>query len=650
MNLTKSAELIIKIRVFEEKILDLFSQNKLSGTTHTCIGQEAVAVAALSYISKGDHVFSNHRCHGHYIAYGGSSKALLSEIMSKSNGLCQGRGGSQHIRFNEFYSNGIQGGIVPGALGMAFADKLNNNNTITIVFIGDGTLGQGIVYECFNMASLFKIPILFIIENNQYAMSTSVNSAVSGTIAERSKAFGIKTEEITSNDIEVLDEIFKKAICHVKEDHSPFCQIVNTYRLSPHSKGDDHRDVNEINTWKTKDPIAYLEMKLGKDFCENIKEKYQHQMQDFINEIEKEDYLYVKKYTDDYNKSISWKDSNESFLANNNEKVLVHIRSALEELLESEKNIVILGEDISDPYGGTFKVTKGLSERYVGKIINTPISESCIAGTGVGMAMNGIKPIVEIMFGDFISLCFDQLLNHAVKYGWIYGSNINIPVIYRVPMGGGRGYGPTHSQSLEKFLVGIPFLKILALSTLFDVKKLFRFAVSGCKTPLIIIENKKMYGERTRKCTNGRIGNFYVEEVKQCTFPSIKLSLDKNMKCDVGIITYGGMVELAMEAAEELMLRDEISIEIIVLSQISPVPKEDIMTLLTSDIVGTLEEGTLANGIGAELISILSETRKASKFFRLGTQDCPIPNGSILEEQVFPNKKDIIDIIKKYND
>ncbi len=645
----KQAENIIKIRVFEEEILDLFSQNKLSGTTHTYIGQEAVAVAVMNYIKENDKVFSNHRCHGHYLAYGGDIKSLLAEIMSKQSGLCQGRGGSQHIHYKNFYTNGIQGGIVPNALGMAWADKLLEKDGITVVFLGDGTLGQGIVYESFNMASLYNIPILFVIENNKYAMSTSTDDAVSGSIIKRAQAFDIECSEVESNDISILDSHFEKAVEYIRQNNKPFCQIVHTYRLAAHSKGDDTRDKTEIDDWRKKDPIIYVENTFGKKFCEDLKKKFRKEIQDIIIKLEKENNIEIEIKSKNTKKT---RNKPVSFLnREDNKKVLTCINNSLDKLMLKYKNIILLGEDIRNPYGGAFKVTKDLSHKYPDRVINTPISEAAIAGSGVGLALNGIKPIIEIMFGDFVTLCFDQILNHATKYQWIYGSDIELPLIFRLPMGAGRGYGPTHSQSLEKYLVGIPQISILATSNIFDIEKLYCYAIENCKSPLIIIENKKMYGNKLYKTENSKIMQFDVIESFCNNFPSVKLSLDKENKADVTIITYGGMLDEALEASLTLMIQDEIQLDIIVITQLSPIPMEDLNLLINSDYIGTLEEGTICNGIGAEIISKLAEKNIGKNYFRLATPDFPIPNGIKLEQQIIPNKNTIIDKVRSlYNE
>jgi TPP-dependent pyruvate/acetoin dehydrogenase alpha subunit len=263
---------MLVIRKFDELLLNMFSKGELSGTTHPYFGQEAIAVAAMHCLTEDDIVISNHRCHGHYIAKTGDVEGLLSEIMGKSGGICKGRGGSQHICNKNFYTNGIQGNMIPVASGMAYAEKMSGSRAITTVFIGDGTLGEGALYETYNLISLWSIPILIVVENNQYAQTTHISNNLAGSILKRSTAFNIKSNEIESNDVEVLAPIFEKAVEFVREEQKPFVQIVHTYRLGPHSKGDDFRDSEELNQWKKKDPILLTSAKIDSKSVKNIEE------------------------------------------------------------------------------------------------------------------------------------------------------------------------------------------------------------------------------------------------------------------------------------------------------------------------------------------------------------------------------------------
>ena len=278
---------MVLIRQFEELLINLFSKGKLFGTTHTYVGQEAIAASVMENLNKNDIVFSNHRCHGHFLAKENDPKGLLAEIMGRKDGVCGGRGGSQHLQKNNFYSNGIQGGIVANALGMAFREKYKKTNNIVTVFIGDGTWGEGIVYESLNMAALWKVPLFMVVENNRYAQSTPLELNLSGSIKKRIEAFDIEANEVESNDVTVLYPQFQKAIQFVRKRKKPFVQIVNTYRLNAHSKGDDDRPKEEINAWWSKDPLQYVEKKLESDVTEKIKKSIKNKLSSIEKKVDK---------------------------------------------------------------------------------------------------------------------------------------------------------------------------------------------------------------------------------------------------------------------------------------------------------------------------------------------------------------------------
>lgn len=264
---------MVLIRRFEERILELFNKGDLFGTTHTYIGQESNAIAVINHLEDKDIIFSNHRCHGHYIVRTSDVTGLLAELMGKAGGVCGGRGGSQHLCNNNFYTNGIQGSIVPVAAGMAYAEKKKKSGAITILFIGDGTLGEGMVYETFNMISLWQVPILIVIENNRYAQTTPLNLNFAGNFVGRAKAFDLSVGEVESNDIEELYPRFDQIIRMVRDKTQPHVEIIHTYRLSAHSKGDDFRPPEEIKKWEAKDPLKILGQRLPIELKENIEAK-----------------------------------------------------------------------------------------------------------------------------------------------------------------------------------------------------------------------------------------------------------------------------------------------------------------------------------------------------------------------------------------
>lgn len=243
------------IRRFEESVLELFERGLLNGTTHACIGQEADAVAVAEHLEDHDHVFSNHRCHGHFLARTGDALGLMAEIMGKPEGVCGGIGGSQHLCAPGFMSNGVQGGIVPNAAGIALAKQLDGGVGLSLVFIGDGTLGEGATYETLNLASLWKLPLVVVLEDNGWAQSTPSTVNLAGRIRDRFAAFGLPVFEIDSTDVEELDAVAGRALARARAQEGPVATVFHTYRLCHHSKNDDNRPAGEVAARWDLDPI-----------------------------------------------------------------------------------------------------------------------------------------------------------------------------------------------------------------------------------------------------------------------------------------------------------------------------------------------------------------------------------------------------------
>jgi len=261
------------IRRLEETLLEMFSAGEINGTTHTCIGQEATAVGVISHLdAERDVIFSNHRCHGHYVAFTDDVEGLIAEVTGRATGTCGGKGGSQHLCRGNFYSNGIQGSIVPVATGIALAERERRSGAVTTVFIGDGTLGQGALYECLNMASLWRLPLWVVVENNHYAQSTPEELAVSGSIGARAAAFGIPTAQIETTDVEQIHATAGNAVERIRATGEPFFLVLDTYRFSPHSKGDDTRDPAEIEARRAFDPIGLIAARIAPDLRTQIEQ------------------------------------------------------------------------------------------------------------------------------------------------------------------------------------------------------------------------------------------------------------------------------------------------------------------------------------------------------------------------------------------
>ena len=271
------------IRRFEESLLELFERGLLNGTTHACIGQEADAVAIMEHLGDDDHVFSNHRCHGHFLARTGDALGLMAEIMGKPEGVCGGIGGSQHLCAPGFMSNGVQGGIVPNAAGIALAKQLDGSAGLSVVFIGDGTLGEGATYETLNLASLWRLPLVVVLEDNEWAQSTPSSANLAGSIRDRFTAFGLPVFEIDSTDVEEIDAVAERALAQARTHEGPVAIVIHTYRLCHHSKNDDNRPADEVAARWELDPIEIHGRRLDLSARAAIDAEVESALQDVID-------------------------------------------------------------------------------------------------------------------------------------------------------------------------------------------------------------------------------------------------------------------------------------------------------------------------------------------------------------------------------
>jgi pyruvate/2-oxoglutarate/acetoin dehydrogenase E1 component len=321
------------------------------------------------------------------------------------------------------------------------------------------------------------------------------------------------------------------------------------------------------------------------------------------------------------------------------ETYLKSINGSLFNIFNEFDNSYLIGEDIEDPYGGAFKVTAGLHNKYPNRVITSPISESALIGIANGMALRGMRPIVEIMFGDFLTLCIDQIVNHSSKFVKMYGQILSIPILIRTPMGGGRGYGPTHSQSLEKVLFGIPFVKVIAPSIFHNPGEILFQHLKKSKSPTIYIENKLLYSQIL---INENVT--YINEIEDCPTAIITNYSNSINKPDVTILTYGGSSRFISEILSK-MQKEEINIQVVLPSSLSPIPVNTILkyTKDTNKII-IIEEGTKGFNWGSELASLIYEhnfKNLSSPILRISSDDDIIPTSSIQEDAMLVSKEKI---------
>jgi pyruvate/2-oxoglutarate/acetoin dehydrogenase E1 component len=323
-------------------------------------------------------------------------------------------------------------------------------------------------------------------------------------------------------------------------------------------------------------------------------------------------------------------------------RVLHALNESLHNMMQTDPKVLVIGEDIIDPYGGAFKVTKGLSGKHPDRVITTPISEAGIVGLGIGLALRGFKPIVEIMFGDFITLISDQMINQASKISWMYNEDIDFNLVVRTPMGGRRGYGPTHSQTLEKLYMGVPGLIVASISHVCDPGLILRRALFESRLPVLLIENKLLYSKKIVSASELEEDEGLLGSMDDACFPTVTLS--HSSQPDVTLIVYGGMLPMTVEAARLLHREEELDIEIVVPHQLSPLeigPLADSVQRTRRVVV--IEEGVMNYGWGAEVIAQLSSIQLEAPPERVGAASTPIPAGRRMEDEVLPQVNDIVD-------
>ena len=624
------------IRGVEQRLLGLFSEGKLFGTVHTCIGQEWSGIAVADALQPGDLIYSNHRGHGHYLARTDDVYGLIAEMMGKKTGVCGGHGGSQHLAAAEFFSSGVQGGILPVSAGLALAYKLRAQSNIAVAFIGDGTLGEGAVYESFNIASKWALPLLIVLENNYYAQSTPQEQTLAGGICARADAFGIRTAHGSTWDPEELMDLAANCVAFVRREQKPLFLRVDTYRLMAHSKSDDDRDPGEVKSYWEKDPITIF----GRDYPElasQIQSEVERQVEAAVLQAEADDFAEAIQ-TDEQlpasNKAVWRQLSNES-----SDRVVSRIHAALRRNMARDPRILLLGEDIEGPYGGAFKVTKDLNREFPGRVRNTPICEGTIVGMGSGLAMGGFLPVCEIMFGDFLPLAADQLINHASKFRCLYGDRIKVPLIVRTPMGGRRGYGATHSQSLEKHFLGLPGTTMLAVNHRYDPALVYDTLFSSVDRPTVVIENKALYAARV----SDQAPDGFVWECTDERYPTLRLR--PAAKPDLVVLCYGGMLPEVERAADKLLEEHEIVCEVVCPIQLYPLnPWPLVDELRQCGRLLVVEEGQSFAALGAETIAQIHEIAPGilHTVRRVGPPRHPIPSCGQLEKEVLPGEKHVI--------
>ncbi|MDQ2105972.1 dehydrogenase E1 component subunit alpha/beta [Azospirillum isscasi] len=617
------------IRAVEQRLLDLYREGLVRGTVHTCTGQEWIGVALGNALEPQDRLLSNHRGHGHFLGRTGDVAGLFAEVMGRATGVCRGMGGTQHLCRDGFLSNGILGGMAPVAGGMALAQKFEGAKGVTVVVLGDGAMAEGVIYETLNIASRFGLPLYIVCESNGIAQSTPVDNVLAGSLTARAEAFGIATRRSDTWDVATLLQDVQEAVAAVRDRSAPLFHVIETFRLNAHSKGDDDRPRAVLERYWERDPLTRL-LAEGDPIAHACQDRVRAAVAAAEGAARRAPPAAVPEpvLAGTMLRPVTlrpWRPPAG--------RLVDAINAGLHRALAEDERVVLLGEDIEAPYGGAFKATRDLSHAFPGRVLNTPISEAALVGLGNGLALAGRRPVVEIMFGDFLTLGFDQLLNHAAKFRGMYGGRVKVPLVVRTPMGGRHGYGPTHSQSLEKHFLGIPDLDVVALHSRADAAALYARLPAEIDGPLLVIENKGAYREEGG---TDLIRGFDYQETDE-RWPT--LLIRPRGPADCTLFCYGGMLREAERAADILFEEDEILVEIVCPVALHPFNAAPLLDSVsrTRRLV-TVEEGCAFAGMGSEIVAWLAEHGDVPfRCRRLGAASHPIPAAIEAEAALLPD-------------
>ncbi|PIE24136.1 MAG: dehydrogenase [Planctomycetota bacterium] len=634
---------MLRIRCFEEMLQKLLAEGKVGGTTHLCIGQEAVPVGVSSLLTQEDLVVSTHRGHGHLLAKGARADRALAEIAGRETGYCKGKGGSQHVAVPEIGhmgSNGITGGGLPIGTGLGLAQRMLATGRCVVVYLGDGAADTGNFHESLNLASLWKLPVVYALENNLYAMSTPVSkSSACASFADwASRYSGLEARRIDGNDVLAVAEAFAPLLDRARRGEGPALIECLTYRQSGHSKSDArvYRSREEEAEWRAKDPLEVLKAKAGlRDAAvEEVAAEVAAEMAEAkafaLNSPAGDRSLALAHM--EIREPEALEDAPEQRIAEGSETSLTEaLREVLRQELARDPATLLIGEDIG-VYGGAFGVTRGLLEEFgQERVRETPICESGFVGLSVGAATGGLRPIAELMFGDFTACCMDALVNHAAKFHYMYAGALDVPFTLRMPVGRRHGYGATHSQSLEAWFCHVPGMQVLFPSNVADAVGLLRTAIRS-DVPVLFLEHKLLYPSRGVMPSPNHCVPFGRARV---VHPGLELSM----------VSYGHSVGTALEAIRHLEKRGH-SVELLDLRSLAPFDRDAVIQSVrkTGRMLFVQEASTIGGVADRVIADVLPDVfaQLHAPIEKLGMAHVPFPSSPQLEELVLPSVPDIV--------
>ncbi len=619
-------------RLIEEKMLILLRQGKIS-KWFSGIGQEAVSVGATLAVQQDEWILSLHRQLGVFTTRNMSLHSLFRQWQGHQDAYSKGRERSFHFGSREHHICGMISHLGPQlavADGIALAHKLSRSDKVTLAFTGEGATSEGDFHEALNLAAVWDLPVIFLIENNGYALSTPTQEQYRCvSLSDRAKGYGMEGVTIDGNNILTVYDTIKLAREYCLRHQKPFLVECMTFRMRGHEEasGTDYVPPELLELWAGNDPIANFEQFLlstgvlndeaPRDLRQNLREQIEEEIA--IPENDPPIVVSTEKETGDlfmpYRPDPGQRDSGQWPV--NQKRFVDAIHDGLQQSLQRYPNLILMGQDIAN-YGGVFKVTEGFAEAFGrDRVRNTPLCESAVLGSALGLSIQGYKSVVEMQFADFVTMGFNQIVNNLAKIHYRWGQPAD--VVVRMPTGGGVGAGPFHSQSHEAWFTHTPGLKVVYPSTPADAKGLLMTAISD-PNPVIFFEHKALY-----RSVSGPVpeGSYEIE------FGKARIVHEGD---DISIITYGMGVIWAEEFAEE---HPEISIEIVDLRTPAPLDRDSIRTsVYKTGRALILHEDNITGGIGGEIAAWIGENCFGcldAPVMRCGSLDTPVPFSRELE-------------------
>ena len=639
---------MVRIRHFDERTIELFLAGVVKGTAHSCVGQEAVAAGACAHLALADFIVSHHRGHGHCIAKGADTGRMMAELMARSTGYCGGLGGSMHIAaldLNILGANGVVGAGIGIGTGAALAAKLRRRSEVGIAFFGDGAANEGIFHEALNLASLWRLPIIYVCENNQYGLSTAMHESTSvSRLSERGNSYSIPSATIDGNDIVDVYKAVGEAVARARSGGGPTLIEALTYRWGDHSMRANlprYRQLEEEQRWREQDPIPRIEALLTAEH--GVTEADFSAVRASASAELETAIAFARASPEPRFEDLagavyaSHAVVTESAPGGTRELTMIEaINEALSQEMERDERVLLIGEDIGK-IGGIFGATRGLLDRFgADRVRDTPISESAIALSAVGAAISGLRPVVEVQIFDFVTLMMDAIVNQAAKFRFMLGGKPTVPLVFRGPQGGGIRLAAQHSQSLEAWFAHVPGLVVLAPSNPYDAKGLLAAAIRD-DNPVVFLEHKMLY-----------LGQKSVVPEHPYVIPLGKAAIRREGN-DCTLVATMALVDPALAAARALE-REGIDVEVIDPRTLRPLDESTILRSVrkTSRLV-IVHEGWKSGGFGAEVSAMVAEQAidwLDGPIVRVCAPDIPMPYNDKLERAVIPSQQQIIDAVR----